>query len=128
MIENSFSFYADYYAYIAESGLNCAQSLFKAIDPIQRIDLLTFDLFEDAQSARDDFNFAIQTSYETVFSNVHQTASMETAFNALANYVKRNHASVDDFLSSFGIQVLPVYASISNVLGESISSNNIKES
>lgn len=122
-----FNFYADYYAYIAQSGIKCANAIFKAISPIQRIDITTFDIFEDAQAARDDFDFAIRTSYETVFTNVYQTTSMQNSFVALANHVKKDFASVDIFVTEFGVKVLPAYASLSNVFGEPIDTGNIRD-
>lgn len=129
MTHCDFLSYADYYAYIAKSGLDCATSLYGAIEAVARIDTSTFDLFEDAQSAFGDVNYIMRNSYEIVFSNVYQTASMTNSFVALAEYIKRTsgQSSIDAFLNEYGLQVLPAYASLSNVFGDPISTGNIRD-
>ena len=124
-----FEFYSDYYAYIAQSGMHAAQALFRAISPIQQIDMLTFDIFTDAQVARDDLDFGIRTAYETVFSNMYSVNSMEAAFTSLARHIRQTegYESVNAFIEAFGIQVLPAYASLSNVFGETIETGNIRD-
>lgn len=124
-----FLYYSDYYAYIARAGRECASSLFETISTAQRIDITTFNVFEDALSARDNLNFSLQTSYETVFSNVYQTSSMQVAFDALAKYVVKTegYPSVNDLLTTLGIRVLPAYASLSNIFGQTIDTGNIRD-
>jgi hypothetical protein len=128
IFSSTFSVYADYYAHIAQSGLKCSKSLFRAIDYIKRIDMLTFDVFSDAQSARDDLIFGIQSSYNTIFTNVYQIGSMENAFVALSKYVINfsKYDSVDAFITAFGIKVLPTYASLSTIFGQPINPDNLK--
>jgi hypothetical protein len=124
-----FTFYADYYAYIAQAGIHAAQALFGAISPIQQIDILTFDIFQDAQTARDDLDFGIRTAYEVVFTNMSSTRPMENSFTSLARHIRRieGYESVNAFVEHFGIKVLPTYASLSNLFGETIEPANIRD-
>jgi hypothetical protein len=124
-----FTFYADYYAYVARAGIDAAQSLFLAIAPIQQIDIYTFDVFDDALTARDDLDFNIRTSYETVFTNMYSTNPMEVPFVSLSQHIKNieGYNSVNAFVTAFGIKVLPAYASLSSIFGQPIESANIRD-
>jgi hypothetical protein len=123
----NFTFYSDYLAHIARSGIQSAQALFQAIAPLQKINILTFDVFTDAMSARDELDFQIRTSYENVFSNMYSVNPLETSFVALADHISKfEHYTVNDFLTAYGITVLPAYASISSLLNQPIHSSNVR--
>ncbi len=123
-----FTFYSDYYAFIARAGIDSAQSLFRSIEAIQKIDITTFDRFENAQANRDDFDFNIRTSYEEVFTSMISTVPMETSFTALSRHIRQieGYADVNAFVEFFGIRVLPTYAALSNIFGETIEAANIR--
>lgn len=125
--DQQFQFYADYFAVAADAGLSSARSLFEAIDPINRVDLSTFDLYNSARAVQSSMVTALRTSYETIFTSAVSLEPMRDSFVALANHIAEFTASgVDDYLTSNGLQVRQTYASIHRLsTGETISDANI---
>ncbi len=122
-----FQFYSDYFAFAAESGLKSAQSLFPTVASAASVDVRTFSYFVEAITTKNSLVGNLRSSYEQVFINAFSLEPMRDAFLNLADHVKKfTGGTLDDYLADNNIQVEGVYARISNLTGNTVSSSNIK--
>ncbi len=122
-----FQFYADYFAFAAESGISGAQSMFNAFTTIALVDFNRVDQTAEALFARNKLAATLQTAYQLLFTNADSLIPMRDSFKALGDHVRKfGHDSVDSYLTENGIKVRRIYANIANLTGENIQADNIK--
>ena len=69
----------------------------------------------------------IRSSYEKIFDSAISTIHMKRAFEELSKHIRRFTGSpVDSYLTDNNLQVLPTYAQLSRIYGDTISSENIR--
>lgn len=125
--DERFLYYADYFALAASAGQRGSQALFGAIDAAASVNPLTFEVFEDAITIRNQLIDNIQMSYETVFTSASGLEPMRQAFTELSTHIERFAGQdVDDYLTDRGIQVDATYANISALIGRSIRESNVR--
>ena len=125
---NTFIFYADYYATTAIAGIRRAQEIFEAINPALRVNTSTFDVFDSADLSTGNLINTIRLAYDTTFTEASSLQPMASAFTELAAHIKKwTGGTVNQFLTSEGIEVAPIYARISGLLGEPISNSNTRD-
>jgi len=124
-----YQFYNEYFAITAESGLESSRSLFKSIDPVNRVDISTFELYLNVVEARNDLIISLHNSYEEIFTSAVSLEPMRDAFIELANHIQKfTSDTVDAYLTNTGQQVKNTYARIHRLAtGETISATNIKD-
>lgn len=126
-LTDNFPFYSDYFAFIAESGLNRAIVLFPSIATSTIVDPRTIDLPENSVAARRNFSRALDLAYESIWLDGQSLPPIRKAFDGLAAWVLADSGqTVDDFLTIEGIQVEPLYATLSAIFDQTIQSSNIK--
>lgn len=124
---NNFIFYTDYYSVAATAGIERARSVFKGINPALRVNTSTFDVYDSADLSIGNLVASIRTAYDITFIEATSLAPMSGAFFALAEHIKKwTGLTVDQFLISEGIEVDSTYARISGLLGNTITSGNIR--
>lgn len=128
MSTDRYQFYADYFTIAAEAGLKSGQALYKAINPLERVNLNSFDQYDNAIISRNALLVALQSSYEQIFSSAVSTDPMKDAFTALSNHIVTYAGqSLNTYLSDNSLTVKPRYARIHRlVVGETISDINIE--
>lgn len=124
-----FLFYADYFALAARSGIESAQSIYKIRDLFSKVRITTVPNLQDSITSKNTFEVRILSAYENTYSAATSLTSMQESFIQLKQHIlDYSNLTQDDYLTLYNLQVKPTYASISSVLGEDISSENIKES
>ncbi len=123
---NDFVEYSTYFALAASAGLRSAQRFHYAIQSAEVVDTSTFEIYQDALNARNSLLINLRSSYERIFSNAFELRPMEDSFVGLAEHIlKFAGQSVDDYLTTRALKVMPTYANISGLLGEAISDDNL---
>lgn len=124
-----YQFYADYFAIAAEAGLEVGRSLYKAIDPLERVNFNSFEKYENAAVSRNTLLAILQSSYEQIFTNAVSLDPMRDAFVALADHILQYYGSpVNTYLSDNSLKVKRTYARIHRLAtGETISDANIED-
>lgn len=124
---NLFLFYADYYAYATEAGLNRARALFPGIAISRRVNIRTVINKPNSRAAETNLTQAFDTAYEHIWSDAQERGSLQDAWLALSTYILEQYgADIDTFLTENGIQVEPLYATLANIYGEEIQDSNIE--
>ena len=119
-------FYTNYFAYIAESGLNRARYLFPGIQLSLLADPLTIANANNAVVSRSHLSRAFITSYEYLWVEGHDESPVSDAVLGLSNYILQSTGlNMDEFLTSRTITVSLLYARLSEVSGIPISDGNI---
>lgn len=125
--KENFLFYADYFAYIAESGLNRARDLFPAISTSTRVDVLTIINRTTTDIATRNMSRMLDTSYEYLWLDGQHIDPIRDAFTGLSDYIlKSTGLGVTAYIEQQGIAVLPQYARLANIFGETIKAPNIR--
>jgi len=126
---DKFSFYADYFVLAANAGSESNQSLFETLDFIERVNISTFDVVENALSNKNEMIQTLRSSYEQVTTSAVSLEPMRDAFVALSNHIyKFTQNNLDSYLSSNGLKVKSTYARIHRLAtGETISLGNIED-
>ena len=121
----NFLFYADYFAHIADSGLNRARALFPGIEASLRTDLTTI-VNKNNTNVQSILTRKLDTAYEYLWLDGQNLNQIRDAFNGLSKYVLESTGSdVETFLTQNGITVKSTYATLANIFGENISESNI---
>jgi len=124
---NNFLFYADYFVYIAESGLERAKSLNSGIGVISSVNIHTMKNKGNSDIAKKQMIQMLDTSYEYLWLDGQNIDPIRDAFVALSKYVlEETGLTVNQYLTSEGIKVKPLYATLSNIFDKTISSSNIE--
>lgn len=127
MITEQFQFYSDYFAYAAEAGLNRARAVYPGIATTVLVDVSTIINQPNSDIAIANISQAFDTAYEYLWLDGQERGSLQDAFLALSQYVLDTEGdSVNTFLTNNGFQVEPLYATLANIFGESITDSNIK--
>ena len=122
-----FQFYSDYFAFAAEAGLERARAMFPGITTSTLVDVSTIINRPNSDSAIANMTRAFDTSYEHLWLDGQEISPLQDAFTALSQYILETEGvDVDTFLTNNGIQVEPLYATLANIFGETITSGNIK--
>ena len=123
----NFLFYSDYFAFIAEAGLNRARALFPGIATSTLVDVTTIINRPQTDVATANLTRSLDTSYEYLWTDGQHIGPIRDAFEGLSAYVlEATSNDVEAFLIAKGIQVEPLYATLANIYGEKITSGNIK--
>ncbi len=126
-IATNFLFYADYFAYIAESGLNRARAMHPGIAVSTQVDLSTILNKPSTDVATANFTRAFDTSYEYLWLDGQNIDPIRTAFEGLSQYVlKSTNQDINTFIEAQGIKVLTLYATLANIFGETIENENTR--
>lgn len=127
MITEQFQFYSDYYAFAAEAGVNRARAIFPGITTTTLVDSSTIINRPNADVATANMTRAFDTAYEYFWQDGQENGSLQDAFFALSRYVLDTEGiDVNTFLTNESLQVEPLYATLANIYGESITASNIK--
>ncbi len=126
---NRYQFYSDNFAIAAEAGLGMSRALFKGIDPVDRVNTSTFEVYLNSVEARNELIISLQNSYEQIFISAGSLEPMRNAFIELANHIQKfTNSTIDAYLTDTGQQVQNTYAKIHRLAtGETISAPNIEE-
>ncbi len=121
-------FYSDYFAIVAEAGLNRARAIAPAITTSTLADFTTIVLPVNAKVATKNLSRILDTSYEWFWRDGQSLTSMQQSFIGLSEYIKKKTGlTIEAYITQEGIQVEPVYARIHDIFSETdISSGNIK--
>ena len=98
------------------------------VSPLDNM-LTTLSNSEIIEESNDRQRLEAQINYtKDVLSSHHYsyTRDMTNFVYTLQTYIDSNYSSVNDFLSDAGIQVLPVFADISEIVGYPIDDSNIE--
>ncbi len=126
-VSEQFQFYSDYYAFAAEAGLERARAIFPGITTSTLVDSSTINNRPNADVATANMTRAFDTAYEYLWQDGQETGSLQDAFTALSVYVlDTKGVDIDTFLTNKSLQVEPLYATLANIFGETITDNNIK--
>ena len=135
-ISNSqFVNYTNLFGQTAETGIKSAQSLYSALNPLSRTRFSTFEIKVDALNVASSLIYAVESSYEIMFSDANSMHPMREAFLGLSKHIKDwTGQTINQYLTSEGITVNRVYANIMNSMatrgdiqgGSIISSANIE--
>lgn len=118
--------YTDYFAMIAESGLERARKLFPGLALSVNIDIAKIPNTINAVQARTNLSNSLDSAYENLWQDGSQLVPMQDAFVALSNHIlTKTGTDIDQYLTNEGITVKPIYARISSIIGETISTSNI---
>ena len=127
-MDSIFVYYADYFAWLAQSGLQSAQALYRAIAVIKAVNQTTFTNFTNAVNSQGELKFTLRSAYEQIYSNMLSTDPLQGPFTVLSEYIKeKSGLSVDEYLTEQGLKVIPTYAAISALFNEPISPENVEE-
>lgn len=127
MSVEQFQFYSDYFAFAAEAGLERARAMFPGITTTTLVDVSTIINRPNSDAATANMTRAFDTAYEHLWLDGQEISTLQDAFTALSQYVLETEGvDVDTFLTNNGIQVEPLYATLANIFGETITSGNIK--
>jgi hypothetical protein len=122
----NFLFYSDYFAFIAEAGLNRARSLFPGIATSTLIDVTTIINRPNTDVATANLTRSLDTFYEYLWLDGQNIGPIRDAFEGLSAYVlQATGDDVEAYLIQEGIKVKPLYATLANIFGEEISDANI---
>ena len=134
-ISNSkFLSYATQFGNTAEAGMKSAQAIYSALSPLSRTRFSSFTIKVDALNAANTMIYAVESSYEIMFSDANSPYPMESAFLGLSKHIRNwTGKTVNQYLTDEGITVNRIYANIVNSLatrgdltGDTISSGNIE--
>ncbi len=121
-----FQFYADYFALASTAGIESASTFFPVVASVVSVDIKTYAYFEEAFVSKNALVGNLRSSYEQIFSNALSLEPMRDAFVSLSDHIKEfTGGSVDEYLTLNDIKVDGVYARISNLTGNIITSGNI---
>jgi len=127
MIDDQFIFYSDYYAFIAEAGLNRARAIHPGITTTTLVDVSTILNPPNSDVAIANMTNAFDTAYEHLWLDGQDRGPLQDAFKGLSQYILDSEGvDVNTFLTDSGIQVEPLYATLANIFGENITNSNIK--
>jgi hypothetical protein len=122
-----FLYYADYFAYAVEAGLNRARALFPSIEVSTRVDVNTIVDRPNSDLAIANATRSFDTTYENIWTDATALAPIQKAFEGLADYVLvATGLDINSYLEAHGIKVFPLYASLSSVFGEEIEGTNVR--
>ena len=125
---NRFLFYADYLALLAEAGIEKSRSAFKSINAAARVSVSSFDIKTEVDLSKNNLLNTVRTAYETMFNEANSIDAMSGSFRRLAEHIKFwTSQDIDAYLTSEGITVSSVYANISGLLNNPVSSDNIRD-
>lgn len=121
-------FYSDYFAFVAEAGLNRARAIAPAITTTVFTDPSTITIPVNADVAVTNLSNILDSSYEWYWRDGQNLTPMRQAFIGLSDYIrKKSGLSINAYITQEGIQVEAIYAEIHNILdATSIDSGNIK--
>ncbi|MHA2279860.1 MAG: hypothetical protein ACXAC5_03160 [Promethearchaeota archaeon] len=120
-------FYSDYYAFIAEAGLNRARALFPGIAVSTLVDVTTIINRPNTDVATANLARSLDTSYEYLWLDGQHIDPIRDGFEGLSAYVlEATGDDVEAYLIQEGIKVKPLYATLANMFGEEITSGNIE--
>lgn len=124
----NFLYYADYFAIIAESGLERARALFPGIRISTLVDTSTIINRPNSDVAIANLSRSFDTSYEYLWLDGQHIEPIQDAFNGLSQYLLESTEveDVDEYLTAKGIQVQRLYATLANIFGEDISDSNVE--
>lgn len=123
----NFLFYSDYFAYIAEAGLNRARALFPGIAVSTRVDIATIVDQPNSDIAIANMTRSFDTSYENIWTDANALGPIQAAFEGLSAYLLvATGLDVNSYLVAHGITVFPLYASLSSAFSEDIEEANIR--
>lgn len=126
MITEQFQFYSDYFALVAAAGLDRARAIFPGISTSTLVDTSTIINRPNSDSATANMIRAFDTAYEYLWLDGQEKSSLQDAFTALARYVLESEGvDVETFLTDNNLQVEPLYATLANIYGESITDSNV---
>ena len=126
-ITDQFQFYSDYFAYAAAAGLDRARAIFPGIATSTLVDVSTIINRPNSDAAMANMTSAFDTAYEYLWLDGQERASLQDAFLALSRYIlEAEGVDVDTFLTNNNLQVEPLYATLANIFGETITDNNVK--
>ncbi len=134
-ISNSkFVSYTTQFGNTALAGIKSAQSLYAALDPLSRTRFSTFEIKVDALNAANTLIYAVESSYEIMFSDANSIYHMESAFLGLSKHIRNwTGKTIDQYLTDEGITVNRTYANLvnsietrANLSGNTISDANIE--
>lgn len=122
-----FQFYSDYFAFAASAGLERARAIFPGIITTTLVDASTIINRPSSDAAIANMTHAFDTSYEYLWLDGQEISPLQDAFTALSQYILETEGvDVNTFLTNNGLQVEPLYATLANIFGETITSGNIK--
>jgi len=125
--QENFLFYSDYFAYIAEAGLNRARELFPAIATSTQVDVTSIINRRNADVAIANMTRMLDTSYEYLWLDGQHIDPIRDAFNGLSAYIlKTSGLDVNSYIEQEGITVLPLYARLANIFGETVEDENLR--
>lgn len=125
-ITEQFQFYSDYFAFVAAAGLERARAIFPGIATSTFVDVSTIINRPNSDVATANMTRALDTAYEYLWLDGQEKASLGDAFFALSRYVLETEGlDVDTFLTNNNLQVEPLYATLANIFGESITDSNV---
>lgn len=127
-VAEQFQFYSDYYAFAAEAGLERARAIFPGIATATLVDTSTIINRPNSDVAIANINRAFDMSYEYLWLDGQERGSLQDSFLALSRYILESEGvDINTFITNKSIKVESLYATLANIYGESITSNNIKD-
>lgn len=124
---DNFLYYADYFAYATEAGLNRARTLHSGIEVTTLVDVTTIVDRPNSDIAIANMTRTFDTTYETLWTDATALGPIQQAFKGLSDYVLvATGLDINSYLESESIQVFPLYASLSSAFGEDIEEANIR--
>lgn len=118
--------YADYFALIADSGINSAKSIFGTISIVINVNTATYENRDNAISVRNSLAIDLQSSYEQISTSAVSLEPMRDAFRELSDHILFHTVdTVDNYLTNNSLKVKSTYARINRLsTGETISAEN----
>jgi hypothetical protein len=121
-------FYATYFSYAADAGVNRARALFPGIELSTIGDSTTIPNRPSADIATSQFTRQLDSSYEHLWKDGQHIPPIQKAIEGLSAYIVAvTGLSVTEFLEEQGISVKPTYAQLANIFGEEITEANIDD-
>lgn len=113
----------------ADAGLERAKSFFKSVSFISKLNVATIDRVESISTAVDSFSSAIDLGYEMLWNDGQSFTHIRASIDALSTYIRKNSGqrTVNAYLEDQGLQVRRTYAQLSNLVGQTIDSENIQQ-
>ena len=127
-VAEQFQFYSDYYAFAVEAGLERARAAHPGIITSTLVDTSTIINRPNTDVAIANMTRAFDMSYEYLWLDAQERGSLQDSFLALSRYVLESKGvDINTFITNENIKVESLYATLANIYGESITSNNIKD-
>jgi len=121
-------FYADYFAYIARSGIERSKSLYGGIATGVALDVSTVPLKGNYDLAQNNLVRAFDIGYETLWQEGSNLSPMQNAFQGLAAWIRAKEGqTINEYLTDEGIAVYVTYAHLASIFGQDIDDSNTKE-